>query len=106
MSPIDFFDGLDAIMIKIFCQKHFNHLRGEFLRIESFRDSNQYPYRKDSRIIPYLENDKMPIVTVAGAFLSMFSLSKMYQNDTYVKMSDYGDSLEESQKKTFEWFSS
>ncbi len=106
ISPIDFFDGLDAIMIKVFSKKEFKHLNREFLQVDSFRDSNQHPYRRDSRIIPRLENDKIPIVTVASAFLSVFSLLQMYQNDSKIKTSDYGDSLKESQKKVLNWFSS
>ena len=105
-SPIDFFDGLDAIMIKVFSQKSFSQLKHEFLWVDSFRDSNKHPYRRDIRIIPRLENDKIPIVTVAAAFLSVFSLFKMYQDDSKVNTSDYYNSLEMSQKKTLEWCSS
>ncbi len=105
ISPIDFFDGLDAIMIKVFSRKEFNHLKSEFLLVNSVHDSNQHPYRRDSRIIPHLKDTKIPIITVASAFLSVFSLFKMYQNDPIVKNSDYGDSLKMSQKKVLNWFS-
>lgn len=106
VSPIDFFDGLDMIMTKVFNKKEFTYLRDDFLQIETFQDSKKHPYRRDSRIIPYLENTKIPIITIAGAFLSVFSLSKMYQNgDAKVKKSDYGNSLNQSKRKLVDWFS-
>ncbi len=105
VSPIDFFDGLDAIILKVFNQKEFKYLKREYLYVKSLRDSDNHPYRSDPRIVINLERKKIPIVTVACAFLSVFSLVKMYENDPQVKKSNYGNSLQVSRKKIIDWIS-
>lgn len=103
VGPIDFFDGLDAIMLRVFKQRGFSYLRTKSLHFDSLEDSNNHPYRTDPRIIPRLEDSDIPFVTIASIFLSVFALWKMYEKDAAVRENDYTVSLGKSRENIIDW---
>lgn len=104
ISPIDFFDGLDAILLKIFSMNEFKQLKKSWVYVESLKDSNRHPYRADLRIVPRLEKVSIPIITVMAIFASVFVLNKMYENDLAVQKSDYAISLKTAKTELDKWY--
>jgi hypothetical protein len=105
VGPIDFFDGLDAILLKVFSRNEFRHLKNSYLYVSSLRDSDKHPYRVDSRIVPRLEDTDIPLVTVSAIFISILALWKMYENDPIALENEYAPSLKNAQSKIAEWCS-
>ena len=81
ISPIDFFDGLDAIMLLVFSKKEFKDLQTSFVHVKLIKDSGQYPQRRDMKIISQIADADIPFVTIMSCLLSVNVLDKMYEND-------------------------
>ena len=79
ISPIDFFDGLDAIMLSVFGQRRFRHLVRLRVFVSLLADRREYPQRDlDRRVIPELKGIQVPLVTLSAALLSVHTLRLMY----------------------------
>ena len=104
-SPIDFFDGLDAIMLSVFCRREFRNLQDSMVYVGSLRDSGKYPHRLDPRIIPRLDNTSIPLVTIMSGLLSVDILRRMYENDASIGLGGYPVSLETAEKMMIAWCS-
>lgn len=91
VGPLDFFDGLDAIMVRSFSSENGRQLTSRRLRVAKVKDADTYAHRADPRIIPNIENASMPFVTVTGACLAVHVLRKMYEGED--DESSYGRSL-------------
>jgi site-specific DNA-cytosine methylase len=79
VSPIDFFDGLDAIMLSVFGQRRFRPLVGLRVFMPLLKDRGGYPQRDlDRRIVPELREVEVPLVTLSAALLSVHVLHLMY----------------------------
>lgn len=103
VGPIDFFDGLDVIMLSTFSKEKFKHLQDEMVYIGSLRDTNNYPHRLDSRIIPWLNNVRIPLVTVMASLIAVYVLKGMYDKDGDIIKGKYYSSLKIANDKMIEW---
>jgi DNA-cytosine methyltransferase len=104
VGPIDFFDSLDAIMLLSLCHKRFRKLWKKMVYISSLMDTGNYPDRLDTRIIPRLNNIKLPLVTLMAALVSAHILHKMYKRDGEIT-GGYPASLKKSDAKIIRWCS-
>jgi len=103
VSPIDFFDGIDAIMLKIFGKKNFRFLIDTMVFFDELFDSDIYPHRYDSRIINKLNNCSIPLVTIMSGLISTRILFSMY-NETYnTTKIQYFKSLKKSNELLLNW---
>jgi len=103
VGPIDFFDGLDAIMLSILSEDKFKHLRGMKVYIHSLKDNRSYPHRLDPRIIPEIHNVQIPLVTLIWGLLSVHVLHRMYRDDNTPDTSGYSTSLKTADKEIIKW---
>jgi len=103
IGPIDFFDGLDAILLNIFSKKEHKHLIKNYLQVVVLNDSDNHPYRMDPRIVTQIRNTKIPLVTATAALLSILILNKMYINDEKVEKNAYVTSLFQSRAMIIDW---
>ncbi|WP_230740289.1 DNA cytosine methyltransferase [Methanooceanicella nereidis] len=81
VGPIDIFDSIDAIMLLLFNNEEFLHLKNRMIRISHIKDNNNYPNRIDPRIINEINNTDIPLVTLTAATLNICILIKMYEQD-------------------------
>jgi DNA-cytosine methyltransferase len=100
-GPIDFFDGLDAMMLSVFSK--FKHLRGMEVYIHSLKDNGSHPHWLDPRITPEIRNVQIPLATLMGGLLSVHVLHTMYTNDNAPNTSGYSASLETADKEIIKW---
>jgi len=104
IGPIDFFDGIDAIMLRTFSKKRFKHMKDGMVLIYRLSDTDNYPYRAmDSRISSRLENVKVPMVTAMAGLISVHILSKMFENDDGIVRTPYYISLKVANDRMLRW---
>lgn len=103
ISPIDLFDGLDAIMLKVFTTKKFMHLIDYELFINKLRDKNSYTHRIDHRIVPFLTDVNIPLVTTFAGLSSIYILFKMYERTPKLNNDDYFISLQKAKQNIINW---
>jgi site-specific DNA-cytosine methylase len=103
VGPIDFFDGLDAILLKVFSANEFKRMKNSYLYVNSLKDYDTHPYRIDGRIIPSIEKTDIPLVTVASLFLSVLVLWKMYEKEPNLGNNEFVSSLGIAKTKIAEW---
>lgn len=103
IGPIDFFDGLDAIMLSIFRNKKYRYLTNQMVLIDKIYDSEIYPHRTDPRIVPRLENVRFPIVTMMSGLLSVHALAQMYRKTNGTEKNPYQKSLMKAEEKILSW---
>jgi len=106
VSPIDFFDGLDAIMLSAFCRNEFNQMHREMVNTRLLHDNGHHSQFLDSRIIPNVKDAQIPFVTMAAGLLSIQILWSMYRNDVCMKDEPYYSSLRSANQCICEWLSS
>ena len=104
ISPIDFFDGLDAIMLLVFSKKEFKNFQSSIIHVDSLKDTVQYANRCDSWIIPHLTHVNVPLVTIMSCLLSVAVLNKMYNADGG-ETGEYSVSLRAAQNVIDKWYS-
>ena len=103
IGPIDFFDGLDAIMLRVFNSKKFRSIIKELAVIKELYDQDIYPHRSDSRISTSMKNVKIPLVTIMAGLLSVYILYKMYKNIKMENNHAYFKSLKKAHDKMKKW---
>jgi site-specific DNA-cytosine methylase len=103
IGPIDFFDGLDAIMLSIFSNKRYRHLANQMVLINKIYDAEIYPHRTDPRIVPRLDNVRFPIVTIMSGLLSVHALTNMYKKTDGTEKNPYRKSLLKAEEKILSW---
>jgi hypothetical protein len=104
VSPIDFFDGLDAIMLLVFSKKEFKNLQSSIIHVDTLKDTGQYAHRCAPWIISQLTHADVPLVTIMSCLLSVSVLNKMYENDDGAT-GEYSASLGAAQNVIDKWFS-
>lgn len=103
-SPIDFFDGLDAIMLLVFSKKEYKDFQSSIIHVDTLKDTGHYAHRCAPWIISQLTDANVPLVTVMSCFLSVSVLNRMYQNDDGAT-GEYSASLRAAQDVIDKWFS-
>jgi DNA-cytosine methyltransferase len=88
ISPIDLFDGLDAIMLSVFSIRKFRNLQRRTIHVDSLSDSNKYHYKSDPRIVTKLLETEIPLVTAMSCLLSVQVLNAMYEEDCSLPKGD------------------
>jgi hypothetical protein len=106
VGPLDFFDGLDAIMMLALMHTGNRDLKRRSIHVGKVRDANRYPQRCDPRIVSLIENARIPLVTIASAMLSVHVLRKMYDDDPQNRDSQIALSLGIADKALSTWISS
>jgi site-specific DNA-cytosine methylase len=79
-SPIDFFDGLDAIMLRVFSLDEFKALGKCMLLVSYISDS--ITASPEKTVLREISDLNIPMVTVMSCLLSINVLNKMYENTT------------------------
>jgi DNA (cytosine-5)-methyltransferase 1 len=102
ISPIDFFDGLDAIMLLVFSKKEFKNLQNSIIHVDTLKDTGQYLHRCAPWIIPQLTHVDVPLMTIMSCLLSVSVLNKMYEDD--IETGEYSASLRAAQNVVDKWY--
>jgi site-specific DNA-cytosine methylase len=103
VGPIDFFDGLDGIMLRSITEPQFIRFKNRMVRMHTLKDSDTYPARNDPRIVPVIENVEMPLVTLLASLLSVHTLRTMYEYDTDAFSRAYPCSIKLADERTLKW---
>jgi DNA-cytosine methyltransferase len=104
VGPIDFFDGLDAILLLVFSKEKFQHLQDEMIHVESLYDSGKYHYKPDSRVVTQLVGANVPLVTLMSCLLSVEVLGIMYEMDGSLPENEsYSESLRTARESMKGW---
>jgi hypothetical protein len=105
IGPIDFFDGMDAIMLSALGSRGFRHLVSRMIHTGVVKDSDNYSNRVDPRAVPRLENVEVPLVTIVSAFLSVHVLNNMYESDKTAGKKGYAETIRKADKNIIQWAS-
>lgn len=106
ISPIDFFDGLDAIMLSVFSIRKFQDLQMKTIHLKYLSDSGKYHYKSDPTVMTELAETDIPLVTVMSCLLSAEVLSAMYEADCSLPDADsYQQSIRLARDSIVEWCS-
>jgi hypothetical protein len=103
VGPIDFFDGLDALMLSVFRKKQFEHLWKRMVFVSSLKDRGDYSHKLDPRIVPSIVNVDVPLVTLMAGLVSVTVLDRMYKLEKDYMGDGYSKSLDNSSRMIAEW---
>jgi len=92
-GPIDFFDGLDAIMLSTFTDKRFSPMRQILVHLSKLKDEDTYANRIDPRMLHTIEGVDIPLVSLASGLMCVRVLLRMYEADEALHGSEYHSSL-------------
>lgn len=83
IGGLDFFDGLDAITLLVANESDNKEQLGSYVKIGLLEDNgnNRYPRRLDGRILPTIDNEEIPLVTLMTGLMSVHALRLMYDKD-------------------------
>jgi|GEM_PF-1834062 len=103
ISPIDFFDGLDAIMLRGYSNKKFRYLKDTTIYVERLEDEGVYKNRIDPRIISHIDNARIPMATIMASLLAVHILNNMYQKTPKLDNKQYAKSIQDADKVILDW---
>jgi hypothetical protein len=103
VGPIDFFDGLDALMLSAFFDSRFSSMRPRLIHVSKLKDEDAYPNRIDPRMLHTIENVEIPLVSLAAGLMCVRTLRKMYDTDENARDSHYHLSLRKADDSIVKW---
>jgi len=102
-GPIDFFDGLDAVMLSTFVDKRFSQMRQRVVHLSKLKDEDTYANRIDPRMLHTIECVNIPLVSLASALMCVRVLQRMYEADDAMRGSVYNSSLRKADEAVSDW---
>lgn len=103
IGPVDLFDGLDYLMLSILIDHGFKDLEKRMVRIGILNDNGNYPFRNDPRIVPYIRDADVPLITIIAGLLSVHVLRRMYELEPGPRGESYLTSLREADDMLTKW---
>jgi site-specific DNA-cytosine methylase len=102
-GPIDFFDGLDAVMLLTFADGKFSQMRQRMVHMSKLKDEDTYANRIDPRMLHTIKNVNIPLVSLASGLMCVRVLLRMYEADDAVPGSVYQSSLKKADAAISQW---
>ena len=100
VSPIDFFDCIDALLLKVYRKNNLNMKSS--LNIPLFNDEDFYPKKYEKNLNGCIKDAEIPMITIYGALVSAYILNEMYSKSNR-KETKYSKSLKSGIDFVIKW---